>query len=54
MRYRYNKDPSCDIVVMCQALEEIYHQTRYAYETRRRELEELLSSMHECPSSEVK
>ena len=39
---------------MCQTLEETYHQTRYAYETRRREMEELLISMQNCSSSEVK
>ena len=54
MRFRYNRDPLCYIVIMCQVLEETYHQTRDVYETRRREMEELLVSMNECSSSDVK
>lgn len=55
VRRRYNKDPSCDIVIMCQTLETTYQQTRDIYEERRRAMEELLSSMKDSSTqSDVK
>ena len=52
---RYNRDSSLDIVVMCQALEACYQQSRTAYEERRHELEEVLSAMNDSSSdAEVK
>ena len=52
---RYNRDPSCDIVIMCQALEQCYQQSRTVFEERRRENEEILSGIQNVNlTSEVK
>ena len=52
---RYNRDPSCDIVIMCQTLEQCYQQSRTVFEERRREMEEVLSGIQDVDlTSEVK
>ena len=52
---RYNRDPSCDIVIMCQTLEQCYQQSRTTFEERRREIEEILSGIQDVDlTSEVK
>ena len=43
MRRRYNQNPNCGVVIMCNALEEVYHEKRSLYEAKLNELNELVA-----------
>ena len=40
---RYNQNPNCGVVIMCNALEEVYHEKRSLYEAKLNELNELVA-----------
>lgn len=51
---RYNQNPNCAVVIMCNALEDVYQQRREQYEAKLAEMNDLISCIQNDSEDDVK